>query len=368
MVGFGKVSKNMKAKNVHNRGNSSSIQACWVWKLAGLICAALCTVVCTAKAEEGMVALLYKQFLAGSNSTGFVVFDRTLIYPEPPKHSAMKLPDGVTLAKNPSNHHYYAFCWSGLKYFIASSDDAPLTNENDIMSAKRIEGYDGEYYWRLMIDAVQTYPETIYKPGFVAPIDSASILTLIPRDEKKSMEADRTNENAMLESMVAFFDECRRVTQFGLSAEMMGRPVITGPDTLIVHDASGRQHSAQLMGSTNLPDCVDCNPVNNKAPRYRVSIDSATDTLTIDRFPKRLTAAKPSVVISYKVLAVHMPNLAKDDSIFAWQSYTAKVGKIDAQLIKKGETWSATITKDNQVVPGEVQVQVEDKVAPGIKH
>src|SRR5258708_37226197 len=124
------------------------------------------------------------------------------------------------------------------------------------------------------------------------------------------MEADPMN--AIVGGMTSLSAECRRVTQFGLSVEMMGTPVIAGSDPLVGHDASGRQQSAQLTGSTNLPDSVDYNAVNNKTPRCRVSIDSATDTLTIDRFSiSRLTAPKPVIIISYKVLAVHMPNVAK---------------------------------------------------------
>jgi hypothetical protein len=62
-----------------------------------LICITICLFACALKADDSRIAALYEQFLAGSNSSGFVVFEKTQIAPKPIHVPSIRMPNGTVV-------------------------------------------------------------------------------------------------------------------------------------------------------------------------------------------------------------------------------------------------------------------------------
>jgi len=306
-----------------------------------------------AQANESHVATLYQQFLTGTNSTGFIVFEREITFP--PRRAKFSAPTSVgsnsVQQLNIPNKNYFSFCWADSNFIITSSSDAPLTNENDVASASRLYGYDGQSYWRLLNDASQTYINSKEGPGFLPPVDSASILTVIPKDEALSSR-DKYVPNATLSTINELAAECRRVVQLGFSYPIQGKPSMVSSTVIIVNGVGGRTQTMHITGSMDHPEILNYDATTNAMAKFRVSIDYSTDTLIIDRLSA--SGRKPITTIHYKILSVRMPAPSQEKSMFSWQTYKANDGKVIAELAKSGATVSADFTKDGNLQPGKM--------------
>src|ERR1043166_1000249 len=212
-----------------------------------LMCFLACLLVLPARADESRVAGLFQRFLTQTNTSGLVVFQREVALPVRP--AAARSADG-RFQSDSGRTNYYSFFWNGTNFLMAQSSEKPVTNETALASAKKICGYDGKFYWRLINDAVQTYTKPTN--GAAADlVDSADMLTVVPQEEAE--HADPRVDRVM-PALLELAAECRRVVQMGFTFPMAGPPVRVSSNTFTARGIDGMEQTAQMTGDPDRPE------------------------------------------------------------------------------------------------------------------
>ena len=192
----------------------------------------------TTRASEGRLAELYQQFLSGSNSQRFVAFERTIIFPR---------------GRKPPAPVFMSFCRKDASYIIAVSRDVAATNIDNLASADKLHGFDGENYWSMRLDSpVRVYPKPDKEGQSPPPLENSfNTLRVIPKAEV-SHEQGRYQSDPGFNTISALAAECTRVVQFGF-VPIEGRPRVVGSD-LVVTSAEGEVVvTAHLTGHPDQP-------------------------------------------------------------------------------------------------------------------
>lgn len=298
------------------------------------------------------VETIYKTLLSGTNFSGLIVFEREITYPTIPAISAriQQTDNGADIKPAISNKNYFSYFWSGSNYIVACSSDAPITSENDIRISKKLYGYDGNNYWRFMRDAGYTYINSGEDRRFLAPIDSTSVLTVIPKDEALNSQGKYVS-NATLSTINELSAECRRVAQLGFSFPMSGRPEIVNSNELVFSGFGGRVQSAHINGNFQKPNLIYFDSSPTVPASFRVALNYADDFVVIDKLS---TAGKrPVITIRYRVLGFASSALPITGPIFSWSTYKPNEGKLLSELAKDGAIVGADINKDGNLQPTE---------------
>jgi hypothetical protein len=292
------------------------------------------------QANGGPLQTLYRQFLAGTSPRGFITFEREIMLQQGPPPRARGFDTYSTPVTNgplqstnhpgvqffkvkSTNKSYWAFWWAGTNFIIATSTDRPLTNENDIASASRLYGHDGQSYWRLSYNSGRAYPLGA-TPGVSPPIYTRSVLMVIPAGGTANTPSE--DQKFALTNLNSIAEECRQVVQLGFSYPMLGRPGILNSNRVVVRTGDGRAQTVQLKGSREQPDVLNYEATTNRMALYRVSMDYSTNTLTIDRLSSWGTAS--GISIRYKILSVRIPDEPQPESMFSPQTYLQTAGNV----------------------------------------
>ncbi|MEI8288683.1 MAG: ATP-dependent metallopeptidase FtsH/Yme1/Tma family protein [Verrucomicrobiota bacterium] len=304
-------------------------------------------------AQEGQLGTLVNRFLAGKEGSGFVVFERQILYPP------MRRPVSVSTtnaSKNETNlglppPFYFSFGWNQTNFVIGSSKNMPVTNSADVGESERLFGFDGSSYWRLSQGAVRYYINSKEEPGFLAPIDSASTLVVIPAEEVLNSDKMHveTPDFSVLNETVA---ECRRVAQCGFSFLLQRPPDMVGSNVMVVMGANSRSQEVRVVGSLQHPEELYYEPSSNGMLRFHVRLDYASESMIVDRLS--LHGTKPVTSIRYHILAVKPWDTQPGARPFSWETYRSNAGRIIGEVIKDGATLSAEVGTNGQLQLGKI--------------
>lgn len=276
------------------------------------------------------MAALYQRFLTGHQSTGFIAFERKLVFPEPPNQVA-----GSEAFRNPSiplKLDYRCFLWNGSK-FLSVSSDAPITNETDIVrsatSPTRISdfcGYDGETYWNLRANVMRVYRKVdAGQYDQQVPIEINSTLAVFTREEELSLARGGRQSNRPLASILDHAAESRRVAQMGFSLPVEEPPTLVASNQMLLRSPDGRSQTVVFTGPREQPEILEYYAPSNTTGSFRVIPGFQTNTLTIDSLSSR--SKLRTSTIRYRVLAASVPS-SLPASMFSWQSYRPTAGEL----------------------------------------
>ena len=325
-------------------------------KRCSYICVLISLLVVKTQAQEGPLIALYKGFLAATNSDGFLVVKRKITFPASPRRILEHLATNGVQRTERRVDYFVSFCWDGPRFVIAFSSDAPLTNESDFATAERLYGYDGTNYWRLLNDASKTYVGSPADLSVAAPIDVSSYLSIIPEEEVLSSQ-NKYVANPAYTSIMQFASECRHVAQFGYEGNLTEPPRITSDNTIVISGTSKHAKAAEFTGDADQPTSITFGASAKGAPTFRLSMDYATDTMTVDRVSS--VSGKTMNTIRYTILLFRAPVLSTPKSPFSWQSYQATAGNIIGDTAKAGATVNMEVTKDGVPQLGKVSTPAQ---------
>jgi hypothetical protein len=286
-----------------------------------------------AATNEGPLAVLYHDFLSGSNRSGYVTFDRVVNYPPIPSQGASV--GSIRRASSATN--YVSFCWDGPQFVVCES---PITATDRPSRGMRWYGYDGTNYWHLFTDNSVTYRSD--DKDLTRPLSSSSDLMVIPKTEAAGQPA-----SSAVSSITELGAECRRVVQFGFSIPMERKPCVW-KDTLSVESGGLPPEMLKFKGALEHPEQLEPNSGSDSVPRVRAAVDFARNSLSI----QKLNWRGSSWVYSnqYVVMSVRIPEPPATNPVFSWQSYKVG-GVINASLMKGGNTVRSEITPDGELRP-----------------
>ena len=315
-------------------------------------------------AQEGQLGTLVNRFLVGQEGSGFVVFERQILYPP------MRRPVSVSTT-NATNQEtnlglpppfYCFFCWNNTNFVIGFSQNTQVTNTVGLGEANRLYGFDGSSYWQLLQEASHTYINSKVNSGILAPIDSASMLTVIPA--KEAVPSDMHVEDSTLTVIKELLAECRRVVQCGFSFPIDGTPETISSNGIAVKGAGSRLQNVRVIGNLKHPEELYYEPSTNVAMRFHVRFDYATESLVIDRLSRN--GSRPVTSIRYRILAVKPLDTQPGARPFSWETYRSNAGRIIGEVIKDGATLSAEVGTNGQLQIGKI-IQPA-KMLPGQPH
>ena len=294
----------------------------------GLLVSLLCLAALPARGQEGCLTTLYRRFLTNIPSSGFVAFERNLVYPEPP-HSGSPVVEGGGNRPIPLKNNCWCFLWDGPRFLIVSSP-AAITHETDLASrstAPRLfYGYDGQTYWILRANAVRSYRAVNGGPDLLHPAGIASALAVFDKEEASALGAAGSQSDRRLAGILERAAESRRVVQMGFSLPLAEPPRLVAPGQLLLTSLDGRSQTARFTGPRERPETFEYLGSSRAIGNFRVTLGFQTNTLAIDRLSSRGKRRVSS--IHYKLLAASVPAPALADSVFAWQTYQPAEGRL----------------------------------------
>jgi hypothetical protein len=230
-------------------------------------------------------------------------------------------------------------------YLIALSKVAPITNANNLASADKLYGFDGEAYWSLRLDSpVRVYPRAGQDRELLPPENSFNTLHVISKAEAVQQRG-RTKPDTVLVTMTALASECRRLVQFGVSYPLSQPPRVAGSELFVTGTDEGGSVVAELAGEPGRPSGLSYSLPGGKV--LRVRIDYATDTVRVSRLSDTHLVAE----MEYHLFFLEKEGEAPAPSVFSWQTYRADAGQLLAQVARNGATFSAQIATNNTLRP-----------------
>lgn len=281
------------------------------------------------QADEDCLASLYQRFLRGHQSTGFIAFERTVVYPKAPTQVTETGTNG-----NPSipKLDWRCFLWNGSKFLVVLSD-APITNETDIAhsatSPTHISifcGYDGETYWSLRANTIRTYRKVDdVQYDEQRPIEIKSTLAVFTREEELSLAREGRKSNRQLAAILDRAAESRQVAQMGFSLPLEEPPTLITSNQMLLKSTDGRSQTVVFTGPREQPEILEYHAPSNTIGNFCVITGFQTNTLTIEGLSSRLKLRTST--IRYRVLAASVPS-SLPVSAFSWQTYQPTTGEL----------------------------------------
>jgi hypothetical protein len=301
-------------------------------------------------AGEPIVQDLYKQYYSGGTSSGLIVFERNIIYPAKRASSA---PSSNVSSNNVQPvaevvKTFFTFRWCESNFVLAVSTGIAITNESDLGMADKLYGFNGNDYWRLLSDVTRTYVNSGEGPDFLAPVDSASVLSIIPKNEILTSKGQYV-PNSTFSTINDLVGECRRVVQFGFSFPLQGKPNIVSTNRLVVSGVDGQTQVVSIDGDLEHPDVLIYGDSTNVQTKFRVAVDYDRNILKIDRLSS--SGKRPANTIVYTVLLAQNSLSNKIDNVYSYQKYEPNQGRVITELAKNGATVSAKLQNNGEVVP-----------------
>jgi hypothetical protein len=291
-----------------------------------------------ARGAESNVIKLYRRFLSGADSSGFVLFTAEVVPPESQKAGTnMGVPRSPPRDIQPQ---YCAYFWDGPQWIVALSSTTPIKTTSELSSARMIYGFDNTNYWSITLQhPVRASMPTGGLPS-LPPTELRDFLALIPVEE--AARSREIQSNPALSAILLLIADCRRVTQFGYSFENTQAPEKNAGGLLVHGAATTNTTILHITGNPDYPDIVACDV---PSPGFRVQIDYTNDALTMDQLsPYGPLPARRS---RYKILSLEDFIVPSGPDLFSWQTYRGLVQVLDASITTNGATSLAYVTQDN---------------------
>ena len=304
------------------------------------------------RAAESYLTVLSRSFFMDTNSIGFAAFSRQMTFPRPrPLPSAWGSNEKNSLTPPSPQTTYLAYCWSGSNFIIASSRNAPVTNINDLTSADRLYGFDGDSYWEMTLNfPTRTYIKTADGADSFPPVDIVNRLTIIPKDES-DREAGRYQTDVTLRTIKRLVMECRRVVQLGYSYPLAALPRVDTTNVILERGSSRQMDAGHFTGTQDHPEKFRF----DTSPPYEVEMDYAKNTLIIDGFSQTENHGRVNQT-RYQIITVETPNLFGKIGMFSWKTYKPQDGELATEMVKNGATHRAEITTNGSINLGTVVI------------
>jgi hypothetical protein len=308
----------------------------------------------SAFAAEGLLATMYRQFLADGSPEVFVAFERETLVPRFPTGSQEIRPSNASTVRLQLQEHrdYFTFSRFGTNFIISYSEKHMLTNETDLTKADGLSGFDGAYYWSLSLDnPIRFIPKEQPETGPVAPGQLFNRLTLVPRTEAVHQEG-QFRSAAKLAAITGLKAECLSVIQCGFPGPLE-TPLHTADSYLVLTNGSGQAQRARLVGSPFGP--TEISFMESEAAKVGATLDYDADTLTVTRSTPM--DGKIFFQARYRIFAFRVPSERHDQAFFSWSSYKRSAGNVVANLVTNGATVSLEFKDMLTFQPGHVLVQ-----------
>lgn len=311
---------------------------------------ALGAIVFPCSAADGILADLYKRFLTNPHSEDLISFEREILIPKRDAgEREVRLPNGSVARVHGWDRDYFAFVSDGPRWLIAFSTRSAITNDSDPSVAEELLGFDGRSYWTLQLDnpfTIRSTSTNLHEQ--LPPSISFNLLTVIPKEEAQR-EQGQFQSDVKLATLLGLLAECRTVTQFGCTNEMQHMPRLDGSRLLLpIFDNNTR--IAQLEGAPKRPKAISYITTTPGSVTVTAALDYRADTITITRSFR----AKVFFNARYRLMAVALPTVARNDDFYSWRRYKKDAGRVLATIVTNGATVELNIAKDDTLTPGRV--------------
>ena len=318
--------------------------------------AALVVALCgRVSAADSTVADLYRNFLNGHTSQGFIALDRRVSMVSGRRAGAGgEGGSNVWSERAVLQNGYLTLCWNGSNYIAADSKRGPATNVEALAAADYLYGFDGRDYWymTLSLDYQVSAPDQPNgTPAFRGKGQAKYKLTILPKAE---VDADRKQGRDIPQNfhIVERYDlERERLTQFGFESPLDGLPQIQGARlvaTEIIPQGGRRKMTLDITGPPERPEMLTGNASNSEP--YNVSLDYEHEGMEIDELSKY--GPIPVTVSRYRILAWNTNAPPTKSAIYSWRNYQPGAPGVDSIIITNGVDHKVVASGNGQVVVG----------------
>jgi len=316
----------------------------------------------TCVAQESKLDTLVNRFLSGQYDSGFIAFQRQILYPQIRTAAVDQSSNGTNKQTRFAQPFYCFVGWNSTNFIIGFSESLQITNTAGLGDASRLYGFDGSSYWQLLQEASHNYIDSKENAGILPPSDSASVLTVIPAKEAAS--SDTHVENSTLAVINELAAECRRVVQCGFSFPLVAIPDTIGSNGISVTGAGSRQQNVRVVGNLKHPEEFYYEPSTNVVMRFHVRFDYVSESMVIDRLSRN--GPRPVTSVRYQILAIKPWDIPSTARPFSWETYRSDAGRIIGEVVKNGATLNAEVGSNGQIQPGKIIEPA--KPLPGYAH